>query len=111
MKDDVWENQLDVKEKYTKKEIMNHKNYGKLLQAVGIREAFSMTSKTDMLKKGDLFLLCSDGLYKVCKEKDIRRILKNISEDNILDSVKSLITKCYLEGARDNISIIIVKCI
>ena len=36
MKDDVWENRIDVKERFSNKEIMNHENYGKLLQAVGI---------------------------------------------------------------------------
>ena len=111
MKDDVWENKLDVKEKYTKKEILNHKNYGKLLQAVGIRENMSLASKTDLLKQGDIFLLCSDGLYKFCKERDIQRILKRASEDNLKDSVNSLMAKCYEAGARDNVSIIIVKSV
>ena len=111
MKDDVWENRLDVKEKYTKKEILNHKNYGKLLQAVGIRETVSLASKTDLLKHGDSFLLCSDGLYKVCKEKDMRKILQRVSEDNLKDSVSSLMAKCYEAGARDNVSVIIVRCL
>lgn len=61
MKDDVWENRIDVKEGMSKKEIISHTNYGKLLQAVGIREDISIASKTDLLKAGESFLLCSDG--------------------------------------------------
>ena len=111
MKDDVWENRIDVKERFSNKEIMDHENYGKLLQAVGISETISIASKTDLLKKGDSFLLCSDGLYKFCPEKDMRKIVHGMNENNMEESLKKMVAKCYEAGAKDNISVILVKCV
>lgn len=111
MKDDVWENRTDVKERFSNREIINHANYGKLLQAVGIAENISLASKTDLLKKGDSFLLCSDGLYKFCQEKDMRKIVRGMNESNMEESVKKMVEKCYEAGAKDNISVIAVKCV
>lgn len=111
MKDDVWENKIDVKEHMSREDILNHTNYGKLLQAVGIKENISLASKTDLLKRGDSFLICSDGLYKFCLERDMRKIMNGISESNIEESVKKMVTKCYEAGAKDNISVIVVKCV
>ena len=90
---------------------MNHENYGKLLQAVGISETISIASKTDLLKKGDSFLLCSDGLYKFCPEKDMRKIVHGMNENNMEESLKKMVAKCYEAGAKDNISVILVKCV
>lgn len=111
MKDDVWENKIDIQETMSEKDILNHANFGKLLQAVGSQENVFTTTKTDFLKRGDCFLLCSDGLYKCCSEKDMMNALKNMNRFNINDSVRRLVAKCYEEGAKDNISIILVKCI
>lgn len=111
MKDDVWENRADIKESMSQRDITNHVNYGKLLQAVGTKENILLSCKTDLLKSGDCFLLCSDGLYKFCTEKEMYRILKGVSESNIDESVKRILAKCYEAGAKDNISIIVVKCV
>lgn len=111
MKDDVWENSPDVQTQLSKKEIKNHYNYGKLLQAVGTKENLILTSKTDVLKSGDTFLLCSDGLYKMCPERILARNLRFVSEKNIEDSVKKMLEEAYKAGAGDNVSIIVVKCI
>ena len=110
MKDDVWENSPDVQQKFSKKEIINHNNYGKLLQSVGTKENLILTSKTDVLKQGDTFLLCSDGLYKMCSERVLARLLRMVSERNIEDLVKKMLAESYKAGAGDNVSIIVVKC-
>ena len=110
MKDDVWENSPDVQQKLSKREIINHNNYGKLLQSVGTKEHLVLTSKTDVLKQGDTFLMCSDGLYKMCSERILARILRGVSEKNADDSVKKMLEESYKAGAPDNVSIIVVKC-
>lgn len=111
MKDDVWENSPEVQESMSEKEIINHHNYGKLLQSVGTKETLMLTSKTDELKQGDTFLLCSDGLYKMCSEKKLARILQFVSESKVEECVNKMLSACYKAGAGDNVSIIVVKCV
>lgn len=111
MKDDVWENSPDVQNSFSKREIIKHDNYGKLVQAVGTKETLVLTSKTDMLKQGDTFLLCSDGLYKMCPERIMGKMCRVVSESNIEDCVGKLLQETYKNGAGDNISIILVKCV
>ncbi|MBR4981533.1 MAG: serine/threonine-protein phosphatase [Lachnospiraceae bacterium] len=111
MKDDVWENSPDIQERFSKREIINHPNYGKLLQSVGTKENLALASKTDILRQGDTFLLCSDGLYKMCSEKKLAGMLQFVSESKVEKCVKKMLSACYKAGAGDNVSIIVVKCV
>lgn len=110
MTDDVWENQSIVRESMTKGQIKRHKNYGKLINALGTSDDVKLSMKADVLKLNDLFILCSDGLYKYCDEKYLKRISYNLKSKNIKDKIKFLIRKVYKDSASDNISIIMVKC-
>lgn len=111
MKDDVWENSPDIQERFSKREIINHPNYGKLLQSVGTKENLALASKTDILRQGDTFLLCSDGLYKMCSEKKLAGMLQFVYESKVEKCVKKMLSACYKAGAGDNVSIIVVKCV
>lgn len=111
MKDDVWENSPQVQENLSKREIINHSNYGKLLQAVGTKESLALTSKTGISEEGDTFLLCSDGLYKMCPERVMAKMARVFSENNMDECIHKLLKECYRAGAGDNISIIMVKCV
>lgn len=111
MVDDVWENQRRVRENLSKKQREQHPDYGKLVMAMGVEEEVSISRKTDVLKAGDSFLLCSDGLYKYCSEKEIKKALKKVSEQNIPLLTNHLLEQTHAQGAKDNVSIILAKCI
>ncbi len=55
-------------------------------------------------KEKDRFLLCSDGLSTVLTEKEIKSLLKKPDKD---EAVKALIDATYINGAPDNVTIII----
>ena len=55
-------------------------------------------------KKGDRFLLCSDGLSGVLTEKEIKIGLKKSDKD---EAVKFLIDATYVNGAPDNVTVLI----
>ena len=55
---------------------------------------------------GDIYMLCSDGLYNSVDKENIIYCLKNFSAEN---SVKSLISKSLENGAPDNVSVIVIK--
>ncbi len=110
MTDDVWENQVSVQEALTGKQIKNHPNFGKLVNAVGTGKEVSLSVRTDLLKKGDAFLLCSDGLYRYCPEKYLKKTLRGLAKGNLQESAKELLAKAYGQGAGDNVSVVLVKC-
>jgi len=56
------------------------------------------------VKKGDRYLLCSDGLSGVLTEKEIKVGLKKSDKDA---AVKFLIDATYVNGAPDNVTVLI----
>ena len=61
---------------------------------------------TAPLQKGDILLLCSDGLTNMVSNEDILRILKE--SDNVKDAVEALVSLANQNGGADNISVIVV---
>ena len=56
------------------------------------------------VKKGDRYLLCSDGLSGVLTEKEMKTCLKKSDKD---EAIKSLIDATYVNGAPDNVTVLI----
>jgi len=56
------------------------------------------------IKKGDRYLLCSDGLSGVLTEKEIKVGLKKSDRD---EAVKFLVDATYINGAPDNVTVLI----
>ncbi len=56
------------------------------------------------VKKGDRYLLCSDGLSGVLTEKEIKVGLKKSDK---ADAVKFLVDATYVNGAPDNVTVLI----
>jgi serine/threonine protein phosphatase PrpC len=81
----------------------NHPNKNQILQALGIAPSVKATiSQSPILpKSGDMFLLCSDGLNGMVKDRDIERIMQ---EDNLMVTSENLITAALNGGGHDNIT-------
>jgi serine/threonine protein phosphatase PrpC len=56
------------------------------------------------IKKGDRYLLCSDGLSGVLTEKEIKIGLKKSNKD---EAIKFLVDATYVNGAPDNVTVLI----
>ena len=56
------------------------------------------------VKKGDRYLLCSDGLSGVLTDKEIKLGLKKSNKD---EAVKFLVDATYINGAPDNVTVLI----
>ena len=56
------------------------------------------------IKRGDRYLLCSDGLSGVLTEKEIKMGLKKSDKD---EAVKFLVDATYVNGAPDNVTVLI----
>jgi serine/threonine protein phosphatase PrpC len=60
------------------------------------------------VKVDDRFILCSDGLSSVLSDKEMKTFLKKKSAN---ESISALIDATYINGAPDNISIIIADIV
>ena len=60
------------------------------------------------VKDGDRFLLCSDGLSSVLSDKEIKSLLKGKDRD---DAVNALIDATYINGAPDNVTIVVADIV
>ena len=59
------------------------------------------------VEKGDTFLLCSDGLYDELEDNTILEILQ---KDDLEEIADELISRCLLTQAKDNVSIVLLRC-
>jgi protein phosphatase len=110
--DDVWENQSEIRFNLSKEKIEENINYGRLVNSIGITETARINIRTDSLKRGTKFLICSDGLYKMCTEKEIKKMLRGYKGNNGGDILmKEYLNMVYMHGAVDNVSFIFVECI
>ena len=88
----------------TKEEAYNHPNKNMLLKAVGCNNLVKPDVFYKGFQKGDILLMCSDGLTNMLKESEIYSILLNNPEK----PVEALIDNANKEGGLDNITAIIV---
>lgn len=85
-------------------------NSGKLTNAVGISSPLKCHATSDSLKKGHKFLLCTDGVYKYCSEKELALLMQQAKEDDLEQTVGEIRERVYENGAGDNLSMILVYC-
>ena len=76
-----------------------------LLQALGTKEKLNIQTKDLQLNKGDVILLCTDGLYNEIGEEYMKKKLQEgISAD-------TLVSEILLQEPKDNVTAIIINII
>ena len=76
-----------------------------LLQALGTKKKLDIQTKDLQLNKGDVVLLCTDGLYNEIGEEYIKKKLQEgISAD-------TLVSEVLLQDPKDNVTAIIINVI
>ncbi len=93
--------------KITPEEAESRADKNILLRAVGCEEELKVDTFKLTIKKGDVLVLCSDGLSGVMSDKDIREIVMQDSSVEVV--VKTLVDEAYKKGSTDNITAVIVK--
>lgn len=61
------------------------------------------------IQPGDIFLVCTDGLYEMLPERNIQEVLSG--DSGPVDSVARLSRMAEEAGGRDNISLIVVNLV
>jgi serine/threonine protein phosphatase PrpC len=88
----------------TQAEVAEHPQRSMLTQALMGSQALSIGLHVFDLKAGDRFILCSDGLSGVLTDKEIKTLVKSQTPQ---DAVAALVDATYINGAPDNVTIVV----
>jgi len=88
-------------------EAINHPRKNEILEAIGIREKIHPILNNGFdISKGDIFLLCTDGLTEYADEEFI---LETVINNSIEAASKKLIEFANRGGGKDNITVQIIE--
>jgi len=79
-------------------------------RAVGVDNSVDVDIMEDIVRVGDIYLLCSDGLSDMLEDEDIHLTIRTFS-DNLDTAAKQLIALSNEHGGRDNISVSLLQVV
>ncbi len=100
-------NQLIEAGQLTEEEAETFEHNNIILQALGTADTVQVDLTYCELRRGDLLLLCSDGLSGMVRFEDIREALRSTTEP--IDACKLLTERANQGGGHDNITVIVVQ--
>ncbi|MEP3348226.1 MAG: protein phosphatase 2C domain-containing protein [Litoreibacter sp.] len=78
-----------------------------ITRAIGVSQSPNTDETFGSLEAGDVFLLCSDGLTEHVEDHEMATVLKSHDPQAACDA---LIETTLSRGARDNVTVIVVRC-
>lgn len=92
--------------KITVEQAMNHPNKNIITNALGVERGLKIDIDTVRLRKGDMLMLCSDGLSNILTSDVMCGIL---SDTDFYSSAEELVRRALEEGAYDNTTALVLK--
>jgi protein phosphatase len=78
-----------------------------ILQALGAQNELTPATARIQLRRGDMLLLCSDGLSGKLRNEDIRQIVS--AAENLGDACGALVAEANKRGGEDNITVVLAR--
>jgi protein phosphatase len=100
-------NQLIEAGQLTEEEAETFEHNNIIMQALGTADTVQVDLTYAKLCKGDVLLLCSDGLSGMVRGDDIRELM--LSADQPIDACKALTERANQNGGHDNITVVIAR--
>lgn len=95
---------------YTPEEAKRSLNKNLVTRAIGIETAVTPDLQEEIVKPGDIYLLCSDGLSDLVDNETMQAVLTRHGAD--LDAAaRKLVALANEQGGKDNISVILARAI
>ncbi|MCP4695499.1 MAG: serine/threonine-protein phosphatase [Gammaproteobacteria bacterium] len=91
----------------TPEEAQNHPDSNIITRAVGAEEKLYLDMDIHSVRDGDIFLLCSDGLYREVSETEIAELLSTTADCE--ETAKALIDLTLTRRARDNVTAVVMQ--
>jgi len=92
---------------FTPEEARSHPHRNRITRAIGTDPAVDTDCTSFRWKRGDLLLLCSDGLHDVLTDGDIAVLLRE--EPDLQQLAHRLVREALHAGASDNISVVLAR--
>ncbi len=83
-----------------------HPKRNVITRAVGIDAEVKLDTCEGEIRSGDVFLLATDGVTGVCKDRELAEILGKAGLKEAADQIVAL---CLKRGAPDNLSLVLVR--
>ncbi len=100
-------NQLIEAGQLTEEEAETFEHNNIILQALGTAETVQVDLTYVDLRRGDVLLLCSDGLSGMIRADEIREVLMNVPDP--MEACKQLTDRANLAGGHDNVTVIVAR--
>jgi PPM family protein phosphatase len=100
-------NQLIEAGQLTEEEAETFEHNNIILQALGTADTVQVDLTFCELRKGDVVMLCSDGLSGMVRFDEIREVLRTTPEP--IDACKQLTERANQAGGHDNITVIVAQ--
>ena len=104
-KDHSYVQKLIEDKKITREEAKSHPKKNMLTKALGCTPYVEPDIRARNFEKGDIFIMCSDGLTNMVDEKQIYDIVTR----DIEKAAEELVNEANAAGGYDNITVIIIK--
>ena len=78
-----------------------------LTRALGVEESSKAEIHEHVVKSGDIYVMCSDGLNDMVSDKDIALVL--ISNHSLAGMATELVARANANGGRDNVSVLLTQ--
>jgi len=79
-----------------------------ILQALGAQTELAPATARIQIRRGDMLLLCSDGLSGKLRNEEIRQIVSD-SIDDLSAACKALVDEANNRGGEDNITVVLAR--
>ncbi len=89
----------------SREEALIHPHGNMITRAVGATDELFLDMDIEEIKKGDRYMLCSDGLTKHLNDYEIEETL---GHGNAKECCKDLVDMTLLRGAGDNVTVVVV---
>ncbi len=99
--------ELVKKGEITREQAASHPERNSIIRAVGIEEHVETDLSVFPVEKGDLLLLCTDGLSDSLTEEELAQMLRE--KKSIRKKAKQLVETANLRGGYDNITLVLVE--
>jgi serine/threonine protein phosphatase PrpC len=100
-------NQLIEAGQLTEEEAETFEHNNIILQALGTADTVQVDLTYCELQRGDVLMLCSDGLSGMVRFDDIREVMRSTSEP--VEACKMLVERANQAGGHDNITVIVAS--
>ena len=104
--DDSWVSRV-LPEEVSSEDAQRHPMRHVLTKVVGLREDLEPTVGSSPFHRGDVLVMCSDGLHGSVSDAEIARAAA--SPDPVAAIAQRLVDQALVRGATDNVTVIVVR--